>query len=143
MASTSKTAEELLDDALDALMSDYYTDHSGMYQENRYRWIAHVPEGDGSLVTSPASEVEFEGTVIDSVRAAGYQIFEKDGDEDVYGAAVFNQQQTMLDNWFSPFEIELINGRDLEWCRVTEKDVYQWSSGGFVSVYQFECESAS
>lgn len=139
---TAKTASELLDDALDEQMSDFYKDHSGTFTESTHRWVL-TPPADGSLVGTPASEVKFDGEAISSIQAAGYIIFEKDGNEDVYGVAVFNAQQTMLDGMFSPFDVEMFYGRDLGWCRVTQKDIYQWSSGGFVSVYQFGCESAS
>jgi len=139
---TSKTASELLDDALDERISDFYKDHSGTFTESTHRWVL-TPPADGSLVGTPASEVKFDDQVISSIQATGYIIFEKDGDEDVYGVAVFNAQQTILDGMFAPFDVELFYGRDLGWCRVTQKDVYQWSSGGFVSVYQFGCESAS
>jgi hypothetical protein len=96
------------------------------------------------LTTSPVSEVQFDGETIASVQAAGYIIFEdKQGGEDVYGAAVFSDQHTMLDTLFSPFDVEIFRGRELDWCRVTAKDVYQSSAGGYFSVYKLECESAS
>ncbi|VVC03242.1 Uncharacterised protein [Candidatus Bilamarchaeum dharawalense] len=130
---------KILDNALSQINNEFYSDHSGMFNEKTHTWYRISGPGD-SFDTTP-SEVKFNGKSIATIQASGFTIFDGADSTDIFGVAIFNATTTSLDNYgfTGSFDItytpKLIDGT-LSGCVVYNKQYTQDSA----VTYYFECE---
>jgi hypothetical protein len=147
---TNATIAQMLNDGLDRLRSDFYKNNSGVFNEKSYSWMripGNTSAGEITLDSAPANEVKFNGTVISSVLASGFVVFQNndDGSERAYGIAIFKDKGTMLDlfTWNDVFTLEILNpsiDKKLGDCWTYERDYSVNPQGDLLITYYFSCE---
>lgn len=145
---TDRSISEMMDDGLDTLSYNFYRTHSGTFTEKTYKWERTTPIGD-EFMTAPASDIKFDNTVINSIEASGFVVFESsDGRiKEADGVAIFRAKQTMLDNYTGAdtYDIEYFPSLieyDLEDCWTLNKDYNVDMEGDWLITYKFACEDA-
>ncbi|MBU0532099.1 hypothetical protein KKB44_01255 [Candidatus Micrarchaeota archaeon] len=146
---TNQTLEEMITENLAELRSDFYHDHSGVFDVNTYTWKripSNASPGEITIDAAPASDIKFDDTVIQSVQASGFIVFENTGTEEIntFGFAIFSEMITMLDSYtgsdaFDIYYFQEIIDKNLYDCWVYEKIVEE-NKNGYVSTYFFQCE---
>lgn len=147
---SDKTIDEILDEAIANFRTDFYSDHSGLFQEDKYKWKripGNASPGDIVFDAAPPSDVKFDDEVIQTIQGCAFVVFtDEDENTDAYGLAVFTGTATMLDsytgtdafsvNFFSP-----VVEKDFHDCWVTSKELSKNPEEALISTYFIECET--
>jgi hypothetical protein len=145
----NNSIQDMLDLGLAKIRSDYLHTASGQFTTDSYTW-KRIPRdsmpGAISASETPASDLKFDGVVIDSVQGSGFSIFTSGDDEDIFGLVIFSDLVTPLDSYTGTdaFDIDYhstLIDKDLRDCWVTEK-IIERNANGPVSTYYFECFGA-
>ncbi|MBD3210657.1 hypothetical protein GF318_04725 [Candidatus Micrarchaeota archaeon] len=149
---TNKTIGEMMEDVMEDLRTDFYSENSGSFQMDSFTWRRiqeNYSAGDIVFDEAPSSDVEFDGTVIDTIKASGYYVFtetEEDWSE-AYGFAIFRDAATMLDTYTGTDAFEVwyfsdLSEYELDNCWIYEKVLQRdEGTGAYISTYYFQCET--
>lgn len=138
----------MLEDGLAKVRTQYMHTASGQFTTASYTWKRiHRDSIPGAIqaIEAPASDMKFDGTVIDSVQGSAFSIFAA-GTTDIYGLVIFDAMVTPLDGYTGSdaFDIDYFStliDKDLRDCWVTEK-IIERNANGPVTTYYFECSKA-
>ena len=147
---SDKTLDEMIDDGIEKMKSDFYRKNSGSFAETTYTWKykegPEVQPGDLVFDTVPREDIKFDGAVITSLQAAAFVVFDEE-DNGVRSSAmiVFLDQMTELDSYSASegFDIEYFHSQDhgnMKDCWVTSKQLTKNTKGEWVSTYFISCE---
>jgi hypothetical protein len=122
---------------------------SGQFTTSSYTWKRiHRDSIPGAIqaIESPASDMKFDGEVIDSVQGSGFSIFAADTTQ-IKGLVVFTDLVTILDGYTGSdaFDIDYFStliDKDLRECWVSEK-IIERNANGPVTTYYFECNGVA
>lgn len=148
---TDKSVEQMLNDSIEKQGSEFYMTHSGRFSQTTYRYIREVPGGDSlSFDILPASDVLFDKKPILTIRAIGFTVFQNldDGSEEAYGAAIFNDTRTVLDNYtgsdtFAIRFVPPVIDKNLQDCHSYTKDFNIDMEKNWLLTYFIKCEKIS
>ncbi|MFH1785982.1 MAG: hypothetical protein ABH842_06140 [Candidatus Micrarchaeota archaeon] len=130
---------ELLDIALDKISDGFYLNHSGTFTENKYTWRRMIT--DGTIIDTSTPEVKFNGVSMDSLQSSGYFIFHGDDLKEVYGVAIFNDEDPFeeygINDGFDVYYVPKLIQRTLIDCTVYNKE----NPTTLVVAYYFKCEN--
>ncbi len=145
----TKTVDELLDNGILRMRTEYLTTHDGQFETTEYKWkfsdLEPLYPGDVVFDSAPSTDVKFDGQVIESLRGAGFLVFVEGNDVDVRGVLIILERETVLDQK-SVFDIEYFHSQDfrnMESCTVTSHDLSKDAEGKWISKYFVQCLDAS
>lgn len=143
---TGKSAGQLLNEGLASQSSQFYSSHSGTFQENKYTWTLLPPGSTPPILTGLPSEIQFDGAVISSLQASGFYVFTDTAQDtkEIYGIAIFKAASTPLDAYgmTDVFGIDYYSpaiAKELRSCEVYGRDSDTGSDGAELTTYFFRC----
>jgi len=148
----TQSLDEMMDDILERLRTDFYRHNSGSYEMNTYTWKGVMKDtypGDITVDKNIAAEVEFDGTVIDSLQASGFISFRNTntGITKAYGFAIFEEKSPILDTYYSAnttFSAEYYSSvidKGIGECEVYDKVLEKNTDAEYISTFVFKCDN--
>lgn len=147
---SNKTLNQMLDDALARMRTDFFKKYDGSFEQTTYTWkrsgsVDCLP-GEIVLDTAPLTDVKFDGQTIPSIQAAGFIVFD-DGVEPVSRVvAIFMDDTPPLPLTGGSFDIEYFHStehRHMGGCDVASKELSRNMDGEWVTSSYISCMSVS
>lgn len=144
-----KTLDQILNEAIEGMKSDFYRENSGTFTETTYTWKfkqgPEVKPGDLVFDAAPKTDITFDEKTIDDLRGAAFVVFEEDDSAQAYATIVVLNDFTLLDNYLveDAFDIDYFyapSHGDMRDCWIFSKEIYKNTDDDWISIYSIRCE---
>ncbi len=147
---SNKTLNQMLDDALAQVRTDFFKQYDGSFEQTTYKWkraqALDAQPDDIIIEAAPLTDVKFDEKTIKSIQAAGFIVFD-DGVEPVSrGIAIFMNSTPVLPFSGESFDVEYFHSTEHRYmhdCEVTSEELTRNMDGEWVTSSYLSCMSVS